>query len=357
MEAGLSLPRGARLTHTLQSPWEIASQWVGPREVYPEETPELAAVLTALSTARIERADVGYKGTQLKALLVLDGGQKVVFKPKRLVSASKKKRKLPSPTLQISVDHFCHLLLLPQVRPRLRGGGRAVRRLRQTQCRSGGLSPRQVCKHCCQSVGQVYSPPLNFGLVSRPLFEMTPAGSWDSEERPWWWEDTSICGRRSSLWPQTSCWAHSSCRVSVYKLVYCLKRPRGFYCLFKHFFRTAARVWRSSQTESICRCITLPVKGYLEKAWHHTSYCAYSNRISHWKLNYNCVPLYIYIYPSHLELHWKSCIKVFGGMCWEKNNIQSTLSQFQKLQFLSYKLRVWATCLCQGVWLKLIKLN
>lgn len=87
MEAGLSLPRGARLTHTLQSPWEIASQWVGPREVYPEETPELAAVLTSLSTARIERADVGYKGTQLKALLVLDGGQKVVFKPKRLVFA------------------------------------------------------------------------------------------------------------------------------------------------------------------------------------------------------------------------------------------------------------------------------
>lgn len=106
MEAGLSLPRGARLTHTLQSPWEIASQWVGPREVYPEETPELAAVLTALSTARIERADVGYKGTQLKALLVLDGGQKVVFKPKRWVSAFKK-RTLTSPTLGISVYHFC----------------------------------------------------------------------------------------------------------------------------------------------------------------------------------------------------------------------------------------------------------
>lgn len=56
---------------------------MGPREVYPEETPELAAVLTALGTARVERADVGYKGTQLKALLILDGGQKVVFKPKR----------------------------------------------------------------------------------------------------------------------------------------------------------------------------------------------------------------------------------------------------------------------------------
>ncbi|KAG7260114.1 hypothetical protein CRUP_031397 [Coryphaenoides rupestris] len=83
MEAGLLLSRAARLTNTLQSPWEVAAQWAGPREVYPEDAPELAAVLTALSTARVERADVGYKGTQLKALLLLDGGQKVVFKPKR----------------------------------------------------------------------------------------------------------------------------------------------------------------------------------------------------------------------------------------------------------------------------------
>lgn len=83
MEAGLQLDRGARLTHTLQSPWEVAAQWVGPREVYPDDTPEMAAVLSAMAAARVERADVGYKGTQLKALLVLEGGQKVVFKPKR----------------------------------------------------------------------------------------------------------------------------------------------------------------------------------------------------------------------------------------------------------------------------------
>ncbi|KAG2461943.1 glycosaminoglycan xylosylkinase [Polypterus senegalus] len=83
MEGGLRLQRGARLDHTLQSPWEVAAQWVGPREVYPDETPELGAVLAAMATSRIERADVGYKGTQLKALLVLEGGQKVVFKPKR----------------------------------------------------------------------------------------------------------------------------------------------------------------------------------------------------------------------------------------------------------------------------------
>ncbi|XP_016144536.1 glycosaminoglycan xylosylkinase-like [Sinocyclocheilus grahami] len=85
MEASLVLAKEARLTHTLQSPWEVAAQWVGPREVFPDETPELAAVLNALATARVERADVGYKGTQLKALLVLDGGQKVVFKPKRIL--------------------------------------------------------------------------------------------------------------------------------------------------------------------------------------------------------------------------------------------------------------------------------
>lgn len=83
MEASLPLTKNDRLTHTLQSPWEVAAQWVGPREVYPDETPELGAVLSALASTRIQKADVGYKGTQLKALLVLDGGQKVVFKPKR----------------------------------------------------------------------------------------------------------------------------------------------------------------------------------------------------------------------------------------------------------------------------------
>lgn len=108
MEAGLSLSRGARLTHTLQSPWEIASQWVGPREVYPEETPELAAVLTALSTARIERADVGYKGTQLKALLVLDGGQKVVFKPKRSAMLKIGLHTCILCLRVIQLSYFCH---------------------------------------------------------------------------------------------------------------------------------------------------------------------------------------------------------------------------------------------------------
>ncbi|XP_006005129.1 glycosaminoglycan xylosylkinase [Latimeria chalumnae] len=83
MMDSLRLELSPRLDHTLQSPWEIAAQWVVPREVYPEETPELGAVLHAMATKKIVKADVGYKGTQLKALLILEGGQKVVFKPKR----------------------------------------------------------------------------------------------------------------------------------------------------------------------------------------------------------------------------------------------------------------------------------
>ncbi|KAL1775603.1 glycosaminoglycan xylosylkinase [Sigmodon hispidus] len=83
MMTGLRLELVPKLDHTLQSPWEIAAQWVVPREVYPEETPELGAIMHAMATKKIIKADVGYKGTQLKALLILEGGQKVVFKPKR----------------------------------------------------------------------------------------------------------------------------------------------------------------------------------------------------------------------------------------------------------------------------------
>lgn len=83
MMAGLRVELAPKLDHTLQSPWEIAAQWVVPREVYPEETPELGAIMHAMATKKVIKADVGYKGTQLKALLILEGGQKVVFKPKR----------------------------------------------------------------------------------------------------------------------------------------------------------------------------------------------------------------------------------------------------------------------------------
>uniref|UniRef100_UPI00358ED66F glycosaminoglycan xylosylkinase-like n=1 Tax=Myxine glutinosa TaxID=7769 RepID=UPI00358ED66F len=75
--------QGATFASPFTSPWEVAAQWVIPREIYPEEAPEMAAVLNAMATSKIVHADIGFKGTQLKALLVLEGGQKVVFKPKR----------------------------------------------------------------------------------------------------------------------------------------------------------------------------------------------------------------------------------------------------------------------------------
>jgi hypothetical protein len=40
------------------------------------------AVLNAMATWKIISADVGYKGTQLKMTVLLEGGQKAVFKPK-----------------------------------------------------------------------------------------------------------------------------------------------------------------------------------------------------------------------------------------------------------------------------------
>ncbi|KAL3870931.1 hypothetical protein ACJMK2_038959 [Sinanodonta woodiana] len=70
-----------------ESPWRIASKWVTPREIIPESAPELGGILKALITRKIISADIGHKGTQLKMTLVLEGGQKVVFKPKRFERA------------------------------------------------------------------------------------------------------------------------------------------------------------------------------------------------------------------------------------------------------------------------------
>lgn len=65
-----------------QDPWRIAADWVSDREVHPEYTPEMGCVLHSLKSAKIVTADVGFKGSQLKLSLELEGGQKVAFKPK-----------------------------------------------------------------------------------------------------------------------------------------------------------------------------------------------------------------------------------------------------------------------------------
>ena len=65
------------------SVWALAASWVTARHVIPEEAPLLGQVMRALRESRVLRADVSRKGTQLKLALTLDGGQEVLFKPKR----------------------------------------------------------------------------------------------------------------------------------------------------------------------------------------------------------------------------------------------------------------------------------
>ena len=47
------------------------------------------AILRSMARRKIISADVGYKGTQLKMSIILEGGQRAVFKPKWLVSVYK----------------------------------------------------------------------------------------------------------------------------------------------------------------------------------------------------------------------------------------------------------------------------
>ena len=63
--------------------WPLAKKWVRARQVTPIKAPELGSILHALQTAKILKSDVSRRGTQLKLLLTLEGGQYVLFKPKR----------------------------------------------------------------------------------------------------------------------------------------------------------------------------------------------------------------------------------------------------------------------------------
>ncbi|CAH1780515.1 unnamed protein product [Owenia fusiformis] len=75
IDVGVELDQGI-------SPWRFAARLVTSRQIHPDNFPELGAILHEMSTRRILAADVGYKGTQLKLSLLLEGGQKVAFKPK-----------------------------------------------------------------------------------------------------------------------------------------------------------------------------------------------------------------------------------------------------------------------------------
>nr|CAB3244420.1 glycosaminoglycan xylosylkinase-like [Phallusia mammillata] len=63
--------------------FQVAASWVGERQIYPTYHKEMASILKLMSTSKIVQADALPRGTQIKLLLVLEGGQKVVFKQKR----------------------------------------------------------------------------------------------------------------------------------------------------------------------------------------------------------------------------------------------------------------------------------
>ncbi|EFA06532.1 glycosaminoglycan xylosylkinase homolog [Tribolium castaneum] len=62
--------------------WQIANSWVSGTKLVDLESPFLGTVLSRLKTAKVVKADLDTRGTQLKFLLTLEGGQNVVFKPK-----------------------------------------------------------------------------------------------------------------------------------------------------------------------------------------------------------------------------------------------------------------------------------
>ncbi|GAB1597948.1 glycosaminoglycan xylosylkinase-like [Argonauta hians] len=66
----------------ITSPWDLSKSWVNSREIFPDVVPELGMVLKSMANEPVVFVDIAPRGTQLKLLLVLKGGQKVLFKPK-----------------------------------------------------------------------------------------------------------------------------------------------------------------------------------------------------------------------------------------------------------------------------------
>ncbi|XP_019874820.2 glycosaminoglycan xylosylkinase homolog isoform X2 [Aethina tumida] len=62
--------------------WATANSWVTQNKVVNFNSSELGSVIHALKNAKIIKADLDQRGTQLKLLLTLQGGQLVIFKPK-----------------------------------------------------------------------------------------------------------------------------------------------------------------------------------------------------------------------------------------------------------------------------------
>jgi len=73
-------------TLSVTNAWNIWQTWPQSIELYTEKqfnSSEMKDILSHMATAPIVRFDVGHRGTQLKALVELEGRQLAVFKPKR----------------------------------------------------------------------------------------------------------------------------------------------------------------------------------------------------------------------------------------------------------------------------------
>lgn len=62
--------------------WKTANSWVSKHQLYSPSDSNLGKVWHALQFAKITKADLDTRGTQLKFLLTLEGDQEVIFKPK-----------------------------------------------------------------------------------------------------------------------------------------------------------------------------------------------------------------------------------------------------------------------------------
>nr|XP_023011969.1 glycosaminoglycan xylosylkinase homolog [Leptinotarsa decemlineata] len=67
---------------SLKELWREANSWVSKTQLVNASSPNLGKIQFALKHAKIIKADVDTRGTQLKILLTLQGNQLVVFKPK-----------------------------------------------------------------------------------------------------------------------------------------------------------------------------------------------------------------------------------------------------------------------------------
>jgi len=66
--------------------WQVWRSWPNSMQLYDEQhfnSIKMADILHHVATAPIINFDVGHRGTQLKALVTLQGDQLAVFKPKR----------------------------------------------------------------------------------------------------------------------------------------------------------------------------------------------------------------------------------------------------------------------------------